>query len=75
MITAKYSAAINSVDSNNWILAINREFDSLIENNTFEWQKAPRNKNIVSSRWIFTMKSKSNGSHEYKVRFIAKGYS
>ena len=69
MITAKYSVAINSVDSNNWILAINREFDSLIENNTFEWQKAPRNKNI------FTLKSKSNGSHEYKVRFIAKGYS
>ena len=25
-----------------------REFDSLVENN-FEWQKAPRNKNIVSS--------------------------
>ena len=75
MITAKYSAAINSVDLNNWILAINREFDSLIENNTFEWQKAPRNKNIVSSRWIFTMKSKSNGSHEYKVCIIAKGYS
>ena len=40
MITAKYSAVINSVDSNNWILAINREFGSLIENNTFEWQKA-----------------------------------
>ena len=75
MITAKYSAAINSVDSNNWILRINREFDSLIENNTFEWQKAPRNKNIFSSRWIFTMKSKSNGSHEYKVCFIAKRYS
>ena len=71
----KYSVAINSVDSNNWILAINREFDSLIEYNTFEWQKAPRNKNIVGSRWIFTMKSKSNRSHEYKVCFIAKGYS
>ena len=74
-ITAKYSVAINSVDSNNWILATNREFDSLIENNTFEWQKVQEIKNIVSSRWIFTMKSKSNGSHEYKVCFIAKGYS
>ena len=60
---------------NNWILAINREFDFLIENNTFEWQKAPRNKNVVCSRWIFTIKSKSNGSHEYQVCFIAKGYS
>ena len=24
---------------------------------------------------FFTIKSKSNGSHEYKARFIAKGYS
>ena len=56
-----------------------REFDSLVENNTFKWQKAPSkvrsNKNIVSSRWFFTIKSKSNRSHEYKARFIAKGYS
>ena len=52
-----------------------REFDSLVENNTFEWQKAPRNKNIVSSGWIFTIKSKSDGRHVYKVCFIAKGYS
>ena len=52
-----------------------REFDSVVENNTFEWQKASRNKNIVGSRWFFTIKSKSNGSHEYKARFVAKGYS
>ena len=54
---------------------MSRKFDSFVENNTFEWQKAPRNKNIVSRRWTFTMKSKSNGSHEYKVRFMAKGFS
>ena len=33
-IPANYSAAVNSVDSNNWILAMKREFDSLVENNT-----------------------------------------
>ena len=50
------------------------EFDSL-ENNTFEWQTAPKNKNIIGSRWFFTIKSKSDGSHEYKARFVTKGYS
>ena len=40
------------------------EFDPLIENNTFEWQKAPQNKNIISSRWFFYYK-KSNRSHKY----------
>ena len=52
-----------------------REFDSLEENNTFEWQKVPRNKNIFSSRWFFTIKSKSDGNYEYIARFIAKGYT
>ena len=46
-----------TVDLNNWILAMKREFDYLVENNSFEWQKVPRNKNIVCSRWFFTIKS------------------
>ena len=40
-IPTHYADAVNSADSNNWILAMKREFDSLKENNTFEWQKAP----------------------------------
>ena len=44
MILANYFEAVNFVDLNNRILAMRKEFDSLVENNTFEWQKAPRNK-------------------------------
>ena len=51
-----------------------REFDSLVENDTFEWQKAPRNKHIVGSWWFFTIKCKSDESHEYKACFVAKCY-
>ena len=58
MIPANYFEAVNSPDSNRWILAMRREFDPLIENNTFEWQKTPKNKNIIfciaqlKSRWL-----------------------
>ena len=65
-IPSNYAEAINSVNSNNWILAMKGEFDSILENTTFEWQKAPRNKNIVVSWWFFTIKSKSDGSHDVK---------
>ena len=41
-IPANYFEAISSIDLNNWILAMKREFDFLVENNTFEWQKAPK---------------------------------
>ena len=37
-----------------------KEFDFL-ENNIFEWQKAPKNKNIIGSWWFFTLKSKRDG--------------
>ena len=74
-IPTNYAEAVKSVYSNNWILAMQREFDSLVDNNTFEWQKAPRNKNIVSSRWFFTIKSKSDESHDYEARFVVKYYS
>ena len=50
MIPTNYIKAVNYVESNSWVLAIEREFDSWVENNSFEWQKASRNKNIVSSR-------------------------
>ena len=51
-----------------------KEFDSLVENNTFEWQKALRDKNIVGSRWVYTWKYKQDESYEYKARFVGKGY-
>ena len=47
-----------------------KEFDSLVENNIFKWQKVPKNRNIISSRWFFTIKSKSDEGHEFKTRFV-----
>ena len=40
-----------------------------------EWQKAPQNKNFISRRLFLTIKSKSNGGHEFKACFVARGYS
>ena len=56
MIPVNYSEDVNSPDSKKWILAMRKEFDSLVENNTFEWQKALKNKNIIGSRWFFYYK-------------------
>ena len=36
MIPTNSTEAVNSVDFVNWILAMQRKFDSLVENNTFE---------------------------------------
>ena len=74
-IPTNYTKAINSEDSKYWVSAIQKEFDSFVENNTFEWQKAQKDKNTVESRWVYTQKYKQDGSYEYKTQFAAKGYS
>ena len=53
MIPTNYSEDINFPDSKRWILTMKKEFDSLVENDTFEWQKAPQSKNIIGSRCFF----------------------
>ena len=74
-IPTNYTEAINSEDSVYWVSAMQKEFDFFVENNTFEWQKAPRDKNIVSRRWLYTIKSRHVGSYAYKARSVAKSYS
>ena len=53
MIPSNDSEAVNSPDLKKWILAMRKEFDSFVENNTFEWQKALKNNNIISSKYFF----------------------
>ena len=38
------------------------EFDSLVEDNTFELKKALKDKDIVGSKWVYTLKYKVDGS-------------
>ena len=52
-IPTNYTEVVNSVDS--VILVMRREFDTLIENNTFESKKALINKNIVGIRCFFLL--------------------
>ena len=70
-IPTNYTEAINS---EYWVSTMQKEFDSLVKNNTFKWQKSPKDENIVGSRWVYTLKYKQDRIYEYKARFVAKGY-
>ena len=53
-----------------------REIDSLITTNTQTLVPYPLDKNIVSNKWFFRIKSKVDGNIErYKARLVAKGYT
>lgn len=66
-----YEEAINGEEAREWQQAIEEEKNSLFENETWELTNSEdtKNKNILSSRWIF--KIKEDGQH--KARLVVRG--
>jgi hypothetical protein len=71
-----YTDAVQSVNSNDWRLAMDDEIKSLAENNTWELVDKPSDRLVVDNRWIYKIKTKVDGSiDKFKARLVAKGYS
>ena len=60
----------------NWCDAMNCEYDSIMQNHTWDLVDLSSGKNVVGVKWIYKIKHKSNGSlDKYTARLVAKGYS
>lgn len=52
------------------------EYQSIIKNNAWDIVPRPKDKSLVSSRWLFKIKQAPDGSIEkHKARFVARGFS
>ena len=66
----------NNPDSPSWVAAINAELDSLRGHGTWEYVPHPKDKPIVSCKWVWRVKVKSDRSVErFKARLIARGFT
>jgi hypothetical protein len=71
-----YEQAINSSESNEWLHAIQGEFDAHEKNKTWSIVKMNHHMNIIGCRWVFKRKRDVNGAViKYKARLVAKGFS
>lgn len=64
--------AMSSEDCDKWTVAINKEIKSLQKNNT--WILVPRTSemHVITNRWIFKKKFKSNGEiDKFKARLFS----
>ena len=65
-----------ALDEPSWKLAVFEEMNALKKNGTWEVVDLPREKKVVGCKWVFTIKSKADGSVErYKTRLVAKGFT
>ena len=65
-----------ALDEPSWKLVVFEEMNALKKNGTREVVDLPREKKVVGCKWVFTIKSKADGSVErYKARLVAKGFT
>jgi len=61
--------ALNSPDAIKWKEAMNKEFESLRENNTWNLGKLPSDRKAIQTKWIFKRKMDSDGNiAQFKTR-------
>jgi hypothetical protein len=71
-----YGEATTGENATEWKLAIQRELESLKENDTWNVVSKKPDDNIVKNKWVFKVKYNPDGSIErFKARLVAKGYS
>ena len=67
--------AMHRTDWLKWKEAMQAEYDSLIENETWELTSMPENRQVITGRWCFKLKKDRNGQIlKYKARWVAHGF-
>ena len=66
-----YQEAMEAIDAKQWELAMQKEYNSIMKNDTWTLVPRPKDAKVVKSRWVLLMKD--NGLH--KARFCAKGFT
>ncbi|GJR98627.1 retrovirus-related pol polyprotein from transposon TNT 1-94 [Tanacetum coccineum] len=71
-----YFEAISSPECDKWVVAMKEEVESLHKNETWELVKLPKEKRVISCKWLFKVKDGIPGveSKRYKARYVVRGF-
>ena len=63
-----------SQSKNEWFEAMKKEFNSLVDNKTWQLCELPAHKKSLARRWVLALKKDENGEIvKYEARYVAKG--
>jgi hypothetical protein len=63
------------IQNKEWMDTMTKEYHSIMKNDVWEVFSKPKNKDVVSCKWIYKIKNATNGSIEkHKAIFVACGF-
>lgn len=67
--------ALSGQNAKEWREAMNNEYESLLQNNTWMLVHLPEGKRAIPCKWVYKMKTDTNGEVvRYKARLVIKGF-
>ena len=73
---ASLSQAMTSPHKEEWLTAVQTEYDRLVEMRTWELVEPPPGAHLLTSKWIFTLKRNPDGTVErFKARLTVRGFA
>ena len=71
-----YKEALEDVDAQEWLKAMDREMESMYSNLVWSLIEAPKGVKPIGCKWIYKRKRRPDGKVEtFKARFVEKGYT
>lgn len=71
-----FSEALSSKMKQKWVQAMEEEFKSLKDNETWELCELPKDRKAIDCKWVYKTKIDSDDKvKRFKARLVAKGYS
>ncbi|KAJ8715602.1 hypothetical protein PYW07_010084 [Mythimna separata] len=67
--------ALSGPKAKEWKEAMDSEYESLLQNNTWTLVTLPEDKRIIPCKWVYKLKTDANGKLvRYKARLVIKGF-
>ena len=71
-----YNEALEDVDVQKWLKAMNREMESMYSNSVWTFVETPKGVKPIGCKWIYKKKRGPDRKVEtFKARLVAKGYT
>jgi hypothetical protein len=70
-----YKQALKCSDNEEWKVAMEKELDSIRQHETWSLVDLPKGRTAIGSKWVFKIKTDTEGKNLYKARLVAQGFT